>query len=69
MSDVAKQKESASLLRKLDKKSGNGDGKISYAEFEGYFNEKIAQIKKFEERVKARETAAKATEETAAAPV
>lgn len=51
MAPELKAIEAAHLLKKLDAAAGNSDGKISFAEFEGYFNEKIGQIAKFEARV------------------
>ena len=60
----------ASLMRRLDGQSGNSDGKISFAEFDGYFNAKIQEIAKFKEnesKRQARREENAAEEETTAA--
>ena len=49
MTKEQKVAEVQKLLKRLDENAGNGDGKISFDEFHGYFNEKIKQIAIFEE--------------------
>lgn len=44
MPEAKRVKEVGKLMAKLDE---NGDGKLSFGEFNGYFNEKLAQIKGF----------------------
>lgn len=39
--------EAANLVKNLDSSLGNNDGKISFAEFDGYFGEKVAEIEQF----------------------
>ena len=39
----ARQKGAAKLLRQLDEVDGDGDGKVSFSEFEWYFTKNMAQ--------------------------
>lgn len=47
--------EAVHLVKFLDGTRGNNDGKISFAEFDGYFQEKIREIEKFEENASIRQ--------------
>ena len=50
LSQAQLAQEVAKLLKRLDEKKGDGDGRITFDEFHAYHDEKIAQIAAFEKR-------------------
>lgn len=50
MSEEQKKSEAKKLLYRLDERKGNNDTKLSFAEFDFYFDEKLQQVDKFKKR-------------------
>ena len=56
ISEDALKAEAAKLIKRLDGNRGDNDGKISFAEFDTYFNAKIQEIERFKATAEERET-------------
>lgn len=67
MTDAEKKKQAQKILDRLDAKGGDGDGRISFAEFDQYFEEKLQQVEEFRRRSAEKKTKKKKEEAVKAA--
>eukprot|EP00930_Biecheleria_cincta_P048275 TRINITY_DN33618_c0_g1_i1.p1 TRINITY_DN33618_c0_g1~~TRINITY_DN33618_c0_g1_i1.p1 ORF type:complete len:318 (+),score=101.65 TRINITY_DN33618_c0_g1_i1:55-1008(+) len=67
MTDAEKKTQAQKILDRLDAKGGDGDGKISFAEFDQYFEEKLQQVEAFRRRSAEKKTKKKKEEAVKAA--
>lgn len=50
LTEAETKKQAKKIMERLDEKGGDNDGKISFAEFDQYFEEKLQQVEEFRRR-------------------